>query len=98
MANPTNIVGIAWYRREDYPRVLEIMADQHLLPRTHDQWEKFAQQAEASAKSRGLAVHRAYIDPEEFITWCAITGRNVDAEARMAWANQSAYRKGRGEH
>ncbi len=91
-------VGIPWYRREDYPRILRIMADADKLPPTWDKWfyraEQFRHRVE---KSRQVAV-KAYIDPDEFPAWCEARGLNVDAQARMAFANEAAFRQHGGTH
>lgn len=89
------IAGIAWYREDDYPSVLRIMADGHLLPRTHREWQEKAERAEATAKAQGIRVVRAIIDPQEFPAWCRRHGLNVDAKGRTEFANAEAYRLGR---
>lgn len=79
-------VGIPWYRRDDYPSILKVMADSHLLPRTFDEWEKLAEQAIRQFATQA-GVYRVYIDPQQFVAWCAIRGLNVDAEARMKFVS-----------
>lgn len=37
---------MAWYRREDYPRILEIMTDHDRLHRTYDEWQNAAEEGE----------------------------------------------------
>lgn len=84
--------GISWYRREDYPRALDIMEDAHVLPPTCDEWERKAERQEREWQSRGFVVVRAIIDPEQFPAWCARRGLHVDAKARMRFANEVAFR------
>jgi uncharacterized membrane protein len=82
--------GISWYRREDYPRILEIMEDAHVLPDTFDDWRKKAGGQESEWKSRGVVIVRAIIDPDTFPAWCRKEGLNVDAKARTAFASEFA--------
>lgn len=82
--------GIPWYRREDYDRILRIMADADKLPRTYDQWLQQAERVERRCKASGMIVVRAIVDPDEFPRWCASRGLNVDAKARVAWGNHAA--------
>lgn len=43
-------LGMAWYRRQDYGRILEIMEDAHLLPPTFDKWLGKAEKLESQQK------------------------------------------------
>jgi formylglycine-generating enzyme required for sulfatase activity len=80
-----SVVGIAWYERADYPRILEIMTDRDKLPPTFNKWEKLAEDTERTAKGRGITVVRAKIKPDEFVDWCAKNGLNVGAEGRTRY-------------
>ncbi|BEV00100.1 hypothetical protein [Novosphingobium olei] len=92
------VVGLVWYRRADYRRVLEVMLDAENLPRTFDKWQGQAERAETDFKRRGHATVRAYVDPNDFVAWCAATGHQVDAKGRNAWANLAARRHQIGEN
>jgi hypothetical protein len=84
-------LGIPWYRREDYARILAVMTDANLLPRTHEQWLRKAEDVERRCKGQGMTVVRAVIDPDTFPDWCRTRGLNVDAKARTEFANEHAY-------
>jgi hypothetical protein len=90
--------GISWFREEDYPRILEIMTDSHVLPPTYELWREKAERTERNAKAGGMIVIRAIIDPAEFLTWCAREGLNVDAKARTAFAADFAARQVKATH
>jgi hypothetical protein len=85
-------MGLVWYRREDYPRILEIMTDAELLPRRWEAWHKGAEKVEREAKRSGVIVIRAVIDPDEFPSWCAARDLNVDAKARTEFGNARALK------
>ena len=85
-------MGIGWYEREDYARILEIMEDAHLLPRTYDEWRERAELGERQQKEAGVSVIRAVIKPEEFLAWCRALGLKVDAQARTRFGSEVAYR------
>ena len=84
------VIGIAWYKRADYPRILDIMTDSHKLPTTFDKWQKLAEDTERTARQRGLTVVRAHIDPENFVAWCARNNLQVGAEGRSRWGAERA--------
>lgn len=80
-------IGIPWYRREDYPAILDLMEDRERLPPTFEHWENGAQQAISQCEARGIAWHRAHIDPKNFRAWCLMRGLHVDAAARGEFAS-----------
>lgn len=91
-------VGIAWYSRQRYRRILEIMDDAEKLPATYDQWLKGAETGERQLKRSGHIVIRAMIDPEEFVSWCRTRGLKPDAQARMQWGNEFVYQQVKSTH
>jgi hypothetical protein len=86
----TKAIGIPWYYRQDYRRILDIMEDAGSLPETYHGWLKLAEKAESDYKRQGFIVVRAIVDPSKFPAWAAARGLNVDAKARMQWANEFA--------
>jgi hypothetical protein len=88
-----SIVGIAWYKREDYDTLLDIFTDSKKLASTYDEWLKDAERLADHLRRNGLAFQKVYIDPKTFPAWCAGKGLNIDAKARMAFAIEFAARK-----
>lgn len=82
--------GIPWYRRDDYARVLEIMADGQSLPRSYDDWEQRAEYAERMVREEGGFAIRVPLDAEKFRTWCMLRGLHVDSAARTEFASDMA--------
>lgn len=78
--------GIPWYRREDYPRVLKIMADGQDLPRTYDEWQERAEYAERMVREQGGIPVRVPLDPDKFCAWCVMRAMHVDGSARQEFA------------
>lgn len=83
---PTDAVGIPWYKRADYPRIVQVMADPELLPETFDKWQFKAEKMEALFRREGRNPIRVPLDPEKFVAWCARYGCDVDAAGRRAFA------------
>lgn len=79
-------IGIPWYRRADYERIREIMAQRDPVPDSFDEWETQAKRVETHYQRGGQTVVRVYIDPQNFVAWCALRNLHIDAEARMAFA------------
>ena len=98
MTQTVKAVGIPWYYRQEYRRILDIMEDADKLPATYDRWIKSAETVERDLKSKGHIVVRAIINPDEFAAWCRSRGLNINANARMQWGNEAAMRHVKGSH
>jgi hypothetical protein len=86
-------VGISWFQEADYAAALAIMTDD-VLPPTYALWFQKACKGEREAQEMGYRTFRAVIDPQTFAAWCAQNGfTNIDAKARMAFANDYAARQ-----
>jgi hypothetical protein len=96
-SHPVRAVGIAWYSRQDYRRVLEIMDDAAEMPTTFDQWLNRAEAIERELKRAGHVAVRAIIEPEEFAAWCRAKGLNIDAKSRSQWSSEFVARVERSE-
>jgi hypothetical protein len=81
-------VGVPWYRREDYPRILAIMEDAAALAPSYDGWLVAAQNNEAEARRAGIVVVRVALDPETFTRWCADRGSAPTRAARVEFVNE----------
>jgi len=81
------LIGIPWYKKEHYPRILAIFTDGHNLPDTFDDWLKKAQDIADRIESRGSTVIKVDIDPETFPAWCMSRGLNIDSNARNYFVN-----------
>jgi hypothetical protein len=86
-------MGIAWYRKEDWPQIKKIMIDAHKLHERYDDWLKAATQLEQRITQTGAIAERVYIDPEEFPRWCKARGLNVDAQGRERFGNEAVFLK-----
>jgi hypothetical protein len=83
-------VGVAWYRREDYDRLLTVFSDADKLAGTYDDWLAQATAFEERESKRGVRFIRVVIDPDEFPAWCKSQGLDVNAKARMRFASERA--------
>jgi hypothetical protein len=93
MTKSVRAVGIPWYSRNDYPKLREIFDDGHKLPASFSDWLKGAQRLKDEQERRGIGVVKAHINPHTFPAWCAGRGLNIDASARIEFANLAAYRE-----
>ncbi len=81
--------GLAWYRREDYPRILEMMADRSEMHDTYDEWLRDAERLEQHLASEGHAPTHVIIDPEIFRSWCDQHNLKPVAKARTRFVAEA---------
>lgn len=86
-------IGMVWYHQEDYLKIKNIMVDSRNLPDTYAQWLKQANHRFQQLVAQGHSVEKVYLDPSTFSTWCAARGLDVNADARMTFANDFVARK-----
>lgn len=85
---PRRIIGLPWYRRENYPAIRQTMADPHVLASTYEQWLAAAENNESVGRQAGLEIVRIMIEPEEFKAWCLAHGMEPDSAARTKYASE----------
>jgi hypothetical protein len=83
---PIRVVGVTWFREEDYPILLTIFEDANKMPRAWKDWLKGAEEMEQRLKADGHTVERVYIDPDTFPGWCRREGVKIAREGRNKFA------------
>jgi len=93
-------MGIPWYKREDFDKLLSTFADADMLfaafaslsdsPLTYDAWLKKAEEFEKQMQGAGLQPFRVFLDPVEFPMWCEEHGHTTDVQGRSAYATAKA--------
>ncbi|MGD8985944.1 MAG: hypothetical protein PVI53_18100 [Desulfobacteraceae bacterium] len=76
------IMGVAWYRRQQWGRLLEISSDRDELENTYDEWKAMAEENLSILARQGYVLRKIDIDVEELLRWCKLQNRPVDGNAR----------------
>lgn len=93
--SPARRIGLPWYKAEDYPSILALMADRHVFASTYTQWLMAAQNNEMVAQQAGIEIVRVLIEPEPFSRWCAARALTPSSAARMEYVAE--HRRTTGE-
>src|SRR5271168_2311190 len=88
-------IGLGWYRREDWDRLLQMFPDRAKLHDTYDEWLRDVQQGEKLVKREGNVVKRIFVDPDELAAWCALRGVEPVASARAEYVCEKMRREGK---
>jgi hypothetical protein len=83
------MVGVPWYKKEDYETLKALFVDAHKLPASYEKWLDLAEDLIDNFRRKGQAFRKVYIDPNTFPAWCTGHGLNIDAEARVQFANET---------
>ena len=75
-------IALAWFRREQWDRLLEVSEDRDHLEKTFEEWVEVAQQKYDELKNLGYDIKKVDVDVEELVRWCLARDRPVDADAR----------------
>lgn len=86
------LVGMGWYRPEDWGRLLQVVSDRDRLHDSHAEWLAEAEQAERGIAATGHRVVRVFVDPDELAGWCLVRGRASDATARAEFVTDKMAR------
>jgi hypothetical protein len=80
------VVGVAWYRRQDWQRLLEVSVDREELEESYDEWATAMPARMAEIEQAGFTPHKIDVAVDELISWCHHNGRVVDGPARADFA------------
>ena len=96
--NPHSMVlGIAWYRADQWQRFRAIAADKDALHDTYTEWETAATEKLRELRALGIAAQPVLIDVDELVRWCHDHDLAIDGAARSQFVAEKV-RNEHGEH
>ena len=82
------VLGVAWYRREQWNRLLEVSADRDELEENYDDWLRTAEGTLKGLKQMGTALVKVDIDVNKLVAWCVVANRTLDGAARAEYVSK----------
>jgi hypothetical protein len=82
------VMGVAWYRREEWPKLLAAAADRGQLEDTYDEWLLSAEQLLSQLSAKGIELKKVDIDVDALIAWCRDKQLPLDGEARSRYVSE----------
>lgn len=76
------MLGIGFYRREQWPLLLQSAVDSHVLEKTYDEWLDVVDASVDKIKAHGIEPKLVDVDIEELISFCKKEGLQNNARAR----------------
>ncbi len=86
-------LGIAWYSREDWPKLKALAADPGIIEETYDEWLQVAERIRRQLRAQGLEPERVEVKVDALLEWCREEGRPLDAAARSAFVAELLRRR-----
>jgi hypothetical protein len=83
----TVVMGVGWYRPEQWKRLRQISADVNKLEKTHAEWLAIAEKTVKDLTRQGVSILKVDVDVEELRIWCGKQGLPIDAEARAKFVS-----------
>jgi SMC interacting uncharacterized protein involved in chromosome segregation len=79
-------IAMAWYRPEDWKKLLKISDDSEELEKSHNDWLISANNSFIQLRKKGLDVTKVFIDLDELISWCKEHRYKINGKSRSAFA------------
>ena len=80
------LMGVAWYRREQWPLLVKVSVDKDNLEDTYDEWVQNAENGVEQIRQAGHHPHKIEVDVEELVEWAKDQKRPIDGRARSAYS------------
>ncbi len=79
------VLGIGFYRREQWPLLIETAVDSHLIEKTYDDWMEVLDSSIEKIRASGLEPELVEIDVEELLAFCKEEGLPNNAACRAGF-------------
>lgn len=88
---------VAWYRRDQWPRLLELADDRDTLPPTYDQWQVSVDRGLEELRETGVQPLPIEVDVEQLKVWCEERESPLNSATRAAYAADLARSRSQGD-
>lgn len=82
------LVGVAWYRPEQWQRIRDISVDAIDMHDSYEEWLRSAEQNIKELSISGLDLEKVDVGSEQLILWCNIRGLEVNGQARSQYVSE----------
>lgn len=78
-------LGLAWYRPEQWDRLLAVSEDRADLERTHKEWLIGILDLCRQLEQEGVAFERVDVEVEELAAWCRARKAPINSDSRSEY-------------
>ena len=87
------VIGIGYYRREQWLQLLETAADAQILEKTYDEWLEILDSSMEKIKAHGIEPELIHVDVNELLDFCKNKGLQNNAGARSIFITELSRKK-----
>jgi Asp-tRNA(Asn)/Glu-tRNA(Gln) amidotransferase A subunit family amidase len=80
-----SVIGIAWYRPEEWEILRNASTDKDSLEETHAEWLKEAERVVEQLRNQGLQIVKIDVEMADLLLWCESQKIQVNAEERSKY-------------
>ena len=84
--SPAAVIGVAWYRPEQWETLRNVSVDRDKLEETYAEWLVDAERVVKQLQQQGLRVIKVDVEISDLMLWCEGQRIPVDGEARSNYA------------
>jgi phage-related minor tail protein len=84
--NDYMVMGVCWYKEEQWERLKEIVADPENIEDTYMQWKVDAEKTINELRNNGANVKKVSVDTEKMLLWANENNRPINGKARSEYA------------
>ena len=88
------VIGIGFYRREQWPLLLETSVDAQILGKTYDEWLDVVDSSIEKIRAYGIEPELIEVDVNELLAFCEKYDLKNNAEARSRFITELIGEKG----
>lgn len=86
MDEPNILVGVAWYRPDQYALLRALAVDSDSMADTYEQWLAGVTKTMDDLRQKGVVARRVDVDVKDLVAWCEKRKRPLDGAARSEYA------------
>jgi hypothetical protein len=80
--NQKQVIGVAWYRRDEWSSLREASSDRDDLEKTFEEWQRIARRTIRDLERKGIRIEKVDVSVAELVDWCKEKGVPVTAKTR----------------
>jgi hypothetical protein len=84
----STLMGVAWFRRDQWVRMRQQAADGDKLHETYEEWLEAARHMLEELRSRGMQVLPVEVETVALLRWCREQGQPCDSAARSTYVSE----------
>jgi 2-methylcitrate dehydratase PrpD len=87
------LVGLAWFDRKQWNRLIEAAEDRSELDETYEQWQQRALEAVQAIEQQGQQVERVHVETQSLVSWCKEKKLPVNAKSSAQYVTELMQRR-----